>query len=139
MFSLLAARKRLWLGAPSCFRLPDGFGDHVRRHLLLCRTRSIDFPDLSPYVSYMFRRHDGVDAELGQNLTYLWYPWAVEACRAWLEHARRGGVDAGAIANVRRVLGHLVVELGPQAPTAGGAFVFIRAERLYALSSVPAP
>ncbi len=121
----------------SDFDLPAGIATYCREHLMKCRTRTMKSPDQAAYVSYLFKRHDGKDDHVRQNLSYLWYPWAVAACVDWIEYAGRHQVPAGEIEEVRRVLGHLVVDLEAQAVTSGETFVYITAERLYALCAVP--
>src|SRR5205823_8427778 len=39
--------------------IPEDLPEHARRHLLECGKRPLRSPDLPPYVSYAFRRHDG--------------------------------------------------------------------------------
>jgi hypothetical protein len=116
--------------------LPDGFSDHVRRHLLECGRRPLDAPDEAHYVSYAFRRADGKQDSVVQNLKQLWYPWAIESAVRWLEHAQRNSHNETHVLEVKRVLGRLVVELGPQAARSSEAFAFVPAERLYGLTAV---
>jgi hypothetical protein len=70
----------------------------------------------------------------------LWYPWAVETAARWLERCRRVGLPRDEVVRTRRVLGHLVLTLGPQLQ--GDMLVgqtFIPTETLLGLSAVPLP
>lgn len=121
------------------FPLSDDLFDAARDHLRDCGTRPLTAPDQSAYMTYTFRRHDGKDAQEVPHLTFLWYPWAIDASVQWLEQARRRQLSDKQTADVRRTLGKLVVDLGPDAVTSGEAFIYILSERLYALASVPLP
>ncbi|HKB39907.1 MAG TPA: serine/threonine-protein kinase, partial [Gemmataceae bacterium] len=118
-------------------RLPAAIREKIPDHLMRCARRDLDYPDTSAYTSYPFRNHEGKVIPGKQNLTFLWYPWAVEACVRWLEYAHQHGEPANKTNPVRNVLGYLVVDLGPELTTRGISFVFIPTERLWALCSVP--
>jgi hypothetical protein len=67
----------------------------------------------------------------------LWYPWAVESAARWLAHCHRTGAPHDEIVRTRRVLGHLVITLGPQVRAdATVGQTFIPAEVLLGLSAV---
>ena len=83
-----------------------------------------------------FTSHKGVKETRNEAINFLWHPWAIEAARLWL-----GAVDsdldvpeADRVA-VRRVLGHLVVDMGDEAvKAASNGYNFIAAETLMGLS-----
>jgi serine/threonine protein kinase len=129
----------LWTETDTGIPVPDALLQQVRPHLLACGQRPFHHSDSSAWTTYQFRDHKG-EVRLGkQNLSFLWYPWAVEACVRWLDHARQRGTPEEEVAPVRNALGRLVVDLGPAAATEGLSYVFIPAERFYALSHVPPP
>jgi hypothetical protein len=119
--------------------LPAEVHRHIAPHLIRCGGRTLAHSDSSAWTSYAYRNHEGKDDLLKQNLSFLWYPWAVEACSAWLEHARKSGGDEDEVRKVRRVLGWLVVELAEGVPHQGVTWAFVAAERLYALGHIPRP
>jgi serine/threonine protein kinase len=121
------------------FPLRKDMGERARKAVLRYRHRTMKFPNEGVWTSYPFRAPDGANAELKFPLTFLWYPWAVEASIRWLEYGRKIGAQQDKLDEVQNLLGRLVVQLGPEAPTEGTSFVFVSAERLYAFSSVPVP
>jgi hypothetical protein len=74
-----------------------------------------------------------------ESVNFLWHPWAIESAWRWLERAKRaGGAEAADVQRVRRVLGHLVVDLGDDAfKEATSGFTFVSSETLYGLSALP--
>ena len=119
------------------YSLPRIMVSACRSHLVECRKRNMSVPNLSPWTSYAFTRHDGEEGNLSQNPTMLWYPWAVEASAQWLKYAERNDLGMDERRGVRQALGHLVVDLEKDVGTATEAFVYITAEQLYALCSLP--
>jgi hypothetical protein len=71
----------------------------------------------------------------------FWYSWGVDLAARWLERAKRVGAPHDERVRVRRVLGHLLLDLGPaQVDDALGGWAFVAAESLIGLSAVePVP
>jgi len=73
-----------------------------------------------------------------EALGFMWYPWAINAAQLWLVHAERVGEPMEEQVNVRRALGHLVVDHGAEAiQKFKSEWTFQAAETLYGLSVIP--
>jgi hypothetical protein len=71
-------------------------------------------------------------------VTLNWYPWAVSCAARWLRRQERHGAPAAEPETTRRILGHLVLEVGRErrALWTSGA-TFLAAETLYGLTALP--
>jgi class 3 adenylate cyclase len=88
----------------------------------------------------VFTTHEGKTLKQTESINLLWHPWAVEACRRWLERDARTPGDAATRTRIRRALGHLVVDLEVEAVAeATKGYVFVAAETLYAFGSLAGP
>ncbi len=118
--------------------LPPQLCEQIPRHLNQCANRTLDFPINTGQVSRLFTDHTGRDRRAMESVNFLWYPWAVDASVRWLRLAAREGAPTEEVVQVRRVLAHLVCDLGEEAARrAGSAGTFMAAETLYGLSAVP--
>jgi hypothetical protein len=70
----------------------------------------------------------------------LWHPWAVDCAARWLARCERRGAPGDEIVRTRRVLGHLVLDLGEAAAAdAKNGFTYVTAETLIGLEAVAGP
>jgi len=101
--------------------------------------RAHDDYDMGEYI-VPFTALDGKVTSGKEGINFLSHPWAIECASRWLARASRRGADSADVVRVRRALGHLVVELGPEALSkAVGGYIFVASETLIGLSSVPTP
>ena len=69
---------------------------------------------------------------------FLWFPWALEAMDGWLKNAAIHPQPKEQVVRIRRARAHLVVNVAPTiVDTAESDWLFIAAETLYGLSSIP--
>ena len=67
----------------------------------------------------------------------FWYSWGVDLSARWLDRVKRVGGEHDEIVRARRVLGHLLLDLGPaQVEDALAGWAFVAAETLIGLSAV---
>jgi hypothetical protein len=70
-------------------------------------------------------------------VTFLWHPWAIDCAQRWLVRLQKNHAPHADITMTRRVLGHLVIDLGDQAFSEAKTLpTFRSAETLYGLSTV---
>ncbi len=101
--------------------------------------RAHDDYDMGEYI-VPFTSHEGRATSGKEGINFLSHPWAIECASRWLARAARVGADAADVVRVRRALGHLVVDVGPEAlGKAEGGYIFVASETLIGLSSVPTP
>jgi serine/threonine protein kinase len=120
--------------------LPENIVQQIPRHLADCGKRPADYPISVSMVNHPFRYLGQDYDEEARVIRVLWYPWAVETASRWLERCHRIGAPRSEVVRARRVLGHLVLTLGPQFRselTTGQTF--IPTETLLGLSAVPLP
>jgi hypothetical protein len=124
--------------AEAGIELPPEIVKQIPIHLISTVNRDLNFPVGSGEFSAPMRDHTGRDIVGKESVGFLWYPWAIDACVRWLERAEKRGGSPEEIVRVRRALGHLVLELGPDAAyKASTDWTFIGAELLNSLSNVP--
>lgn len=87
-----------------------------------------------------FRGPDGSMVAGKEGINFLSHPWAIDCAGRWLRRARRHPPASGDLVRVRRALGELVVQQGPQAVArATSGYMFVASETLLGLLSVPHP
>lgn len=117
--------------------IPQNILDAIPRHLIRCTDRDLDFSIASGEFSAPLIDHTGRPSVGKESIGFLWYPWAIDAAVWWLQRAEKQGVPPEERVRVRRALGHLVVDLGPDAVNkARNDWTFIVAELLYSFSDV---
>jgi serine/threonine protein kinase len=118
--------------------LPDSIIAQVPRHLADCSTRPADYSSQIGIFSEPFR-YNGMDYPKEVRVVrFQWYPWAVETASRWLTRAHRVGAPHDEIVRSRRVLGHLILTIGPQVVSnVSTGYTYIAAETLLGLAAVP--
>jgi class 3 adenylate cyclase len=105
----------------------------------LARVSMAQPPDAGEFAAE-FVDHEGRADNKTEMINMLWYPWAVLACRGWLERDARLPGPAAHRFRVRRALGHLVVDHGGDAfVEATKGYIFVASETLYAFGDAPGP
>jgi hypothetical protein len=109
----------------------------MEMHLIGCVERTVEFPvasgEFESNVIWFNKETTRKEA-----YRFLWYPWALEAMEGWLEYAATHPQPHEQVVRMRRARAHLVVNLGPTlVKTMENDWLFIAAETLYGLSSVP--
>jgi hypothetical protein len=70
-------------------------------------------------------------------IKYLWYPWVIDCSVRWLQYAEKQQLPKEQRVQVRRALGHLVIDLGDGAlKRARGDYTFLASEDLYGLTAI---
>jgi hypothetical protein len=70
----------------------------------------------------------------------VWHPWAIDCAARWLARCERHGAPHDEAVRTRRVLGHLVLDLGDGAVAeAQAGFTYVSAEALIGLELVAGP
>jgi hypothetical protein len=118
--------------------LPESLLARVPHHLDDCGTRPAGYPNSVGLFSTPFTYKGKEYDEEERMVRFLWYPWAVQASVWWLARVERVGAPRDEAVRARRILGHLILALGPQveAEVAAGK-TFIAAETLHGLTAVP--
>jgi len=121
-------------------RLPPDLLEAVAAYQSRLGERTMDYPTMSATYLRLYRLPDGAVIPGLDSLYLIWYPWAVDGTLRWLRRLETHGAPRDEIVRARRVLGHLVVNLGPEAVRrATGAYTFTVPETLYGLAGVPPP
>lgn len=124
--------------AETGFQLPPKILRRIPEHLEECASRDMTFPFLSAAYTTPARDYSGRQYTARASIGFLWRSWAIDGAVRWLRRADKYGAPKEERVRVQRVLGHLVVDLGDDATKrASSEFVFIAAETLYGLASVP--
>lgn len=123
--------------AEAGIEIPQRIVDEIPRHLVRCTDRDLNFPIASGEFSAPVIDHTGRPSVGKESIGFLWYPWAIDGAVRWLQRAEQHGVPPEERVRVRRALGHLVVDLGPDAVNrARNDWTFIAAELLYGFSDL---
>jgi hypothetical protein len=120
-------------------QLPPAMLRQMPRHLAECAARNVDFPVGRAEFSAICTDADGRDYTGKEGVGFLWYPWAMDAAARWLRWAAAHPNDAAPEdrVRVRRALGHMTIDLSPEAlKHARADWTFIPAETLYGLSDI---
>jgi len=124
--------------AEAGFVIPPKILEQMPDYLAKCGERNLSFPNDSGEFSALFTDHRGQHYMAREALGFMWYPWAINAAQLWLLHAERVGEPMEEQVNVRRALGHLVVDHGDEAiQKFKSEWTFQAAETLYGLSVIP--
>ena len=124
--------------AEAGFVIPPKILEQIPDYLSRCGERDLSFPNDSGEFSAIFTDHRGQQYMAREALGFMWYPWAINAAQLWLFHAARVGEPMEKQVSVRRALGHLVIDRGPEAIRKfKSEWTFQAAETLYGLSSIP--
>lgn len=106
-------------------------------HLISCVERSAAFPVASGEFESTIMWFDK-QTPRKEAYRFLWFPWALEAMDGWLEHAAIHPQPKEQVVRIRRARAHLVMNVAPTlVDTAENDWLFIAAETLYGLSSIP--
>ena len=120
------------------FVIPPKILEQMPDYLAKCGERNLSFPNDSGEFAALFTDHRGQHYMAREALGFMWYPWAINAAQLWLMHAERAGEPMEEQVNVRRALGHLVVDHGAEAiQKFKSEWTFQAAETLYGLSVIP--
>jgi len=120
------------------FVIPPKILEQMPDYLAKCGERNLSFPNDSGEFAALFTDHRGQKYMAREALGFMWYPWAINAAQLWLMHAERAGEPMEEQVNVRRALGHLVVDHGAEAiQKFKSEWTFQAAETLYGLSVIP--
>lgn len=119
--------------------IPPEIMKAMELHLIGCVERSAAFPVASGEFESRLTWF-GRETVRKEAYRFLWFPWALEAMDGWLDHAETHPQPKEQVVRIRRARAHLVVDVGPAivAPLEND-WLFIAAETLYGLSSVPEP
>lgn len=130
--ALLAAREEAGIEVPAPILTA------LERQIIGCVERSQDYPVASGEFEAEFEWLEGRTVQRKEAYRFLWYPWALEAIDRWLDHAAVHPQPSETVFRVKRARSHLVLEVGPKlVDTIEEDWLFIAAETLYGLSSVP--
>lgn len=118
-------------------KLPGAIVDQIPRHLAECGMRSLDHNNTVTLFWTAIRSHDGKAAPQ-RHLTSLWYPWAIKCSSLWYWRCKTGEAARDEVIRMRRVLGHLIINLGSAEveKVRQGGMPFAIAETLIGLSAV---
>ena len=120
------------------FVIPPKILEQMPDYLSKCGERNLSFPNDSGEFSALFTDHRGQQYMAREALGFMWYPWAINAAQLWLTHAERIGEPMEKQVRVRRALGRLVVNHGPEAiQKFKSEWTFQAAETLYGLAVIP--
>ena len=124
--------------AEAGFVIPPKILEQMPDYLSKCGERNLSFPNDSGEFSALFTDHRGQQYMAREALGFMWYPWAINAAQLWLTHAERIGEPMEKQVRVRRALGRLVVDHGPEAiQKFKSEWTFQAAETLYGLCVIP--
>jgi hypothetical protein len=120
------------------FVIPPKILEQMPDYLSKCGERNLSFPNDSGEFAALFTDQRGQHYMAREALGFMWYPWAINAAQLWLVHAARVGEPMEEQVNVRRALGHLVIDHGAEAiQKFKSEWTFQAAETLYGLSVIP--
>ena len=122
------------------FTIPPAILNEIPRQLGLFAQRDLSFPVNGGEFFAHYKRYDGTEGVGRRLIKYLWYPWVIDCSVRWLEFAERQQTPKEQRVQVRRALGHLVVDLGNEAlKRAQGDYTFFASENLYGLTVLDPP
>ena len=121
--------------------LPEALVTRVPELLEDCGTRPLTHPVSAPLYSEAFTGPLGKRVPRpNRPVRMLWHPWAVDCAARWLARGERRGAPHDEVVRTRRVLGHLVLDLGEAAVVdAKSGFTYVIAETLIGLEAVAEP
>ena len=122
------------------FKIPPAILNEIPRQLGWFATRDLSFPVNGGEFFAPYTRFDGTEGVGRRLIKYLWYPWVIDCSARWLEYADNQSTPKEQRVQVRRALGHLVVDLGDEAlKRAQGDYTFFASENLYGLTVLEPP
>jgi hypothetical protein len=122
------------------FVIPPAILNEIPRQLALFARRDLTFPVNGGEFLAPYTRFDGSEGVGRRLIKYLWYPWVIDCSVRWLELADKEQLPKEQRVQVRRALGHLVVDLGDEAlKRAQRDYTFFASEDLYGLAGIKPP
>ena len=122
------------------FTLPPAILNEIPQQLALFARRDLSFPVNGGEFLAAYVRFDGQEGVGRRLIKYLWYPWVIDCSVRWLELAEKEQLPREQRVQVRRALGHLVVDLGDEAlKRAQRDYTFFASEDLYGLAGIKPP
>ena len=122
------------------FKIPPAILNEIPRQLGLFARRDLSFPVNGGEFFAQYTRFDGTEGVGRRLIKYLWYPWVIDCSVRWLEYAEKQQSPKEQRVQVRRALGHLVVDVGDEAlKRAQGDYTFFASENLYGLTVIDPP
>ncbi len=122
--------------AEAGLEIPEVLAREIPRHLEGTIGRDMTFS----VASGEFTLDPDGPNERTEGINFLWHPWAIDCTVRWLNRERAIPLSTQEQVAMRRVLGHLILDLGDEAVTqVTRQFTFGASETLYTLSSIPAP
>lgn len=122
------------------FTIPPAMLKEIPRQLALFARRDFSFPVNGGEFLAQYTRFDGKEGVGRRLIKYLWYPWVVDCSVRWLQFADKQQLPKEQRVQVRRALGHLVVDLGDEAlKRAQRDYTFFASEDLYGLTALDPP
>lgn len=122
------------------FTVPPTMLKEMQRQLALFARRDLTFPVNGGEFLAQYTRFDGKEGVGRRLIKYLWYPWVIDCSVRWLEYADKQQLPKEQRVQVRRALGHLVVDLGDEAlKRAQRDYTFFASEDLYGLTIIAPP
>lgn len=119
------------------FAIPPAMLKEIPRQLGLFARRDLSFPVNGGEFLAQYTRFDGKEGSGRRLIKYLWYPWVIDCSVRWLELADKQQLPKEQRVQVRRALGHLIVDLGDEAlRRAQRDYTFFASEDLYGLTSI---
>lgn len=123
--------------------LPEAIEERIPGHLADCLARPLDYQISVALFSEPFVNHLGKPIARPQRpVRCLWYPWAIGCAALWYDRCEKNGAPRDELVRTRRVLGHLLIDLGkPMLAEAKTGYTYVTAESLAGLRLVnpPAP
>ena len=119
------------------FAIPPEIMNEIPRQLALFARRDFSFPVNGGEFLAQYTRFDGQDGVGRRSIKYLWYPWVIDCSVRWLDLAEKARLPKEQRVQVRRALGHLVVDLADEATKrATRDYTFFASEDLYGLGGI---
>lgn len=119
------------------FVIPPTIRNEIPRQLALFARRDLSFPVNGGEFLVQYTRFDGQEGVGRRLIKYLWYPWVIDCSVRWLEFAEKEQLPKEQRVQVKRALGHLVVDLGDEAlKRAQRDYTFFASEDLYGLAGI---
>jgi len=122
--------------------LPDQVRDAIPRLLAECSTKALEHKSPVALFTVAFRNQQGkaVTFPSPRMMRPAWHGWAVGCASLWLRRCERTGAAHDEVVRTRRVLGHLLLTLGPaviEESTKG--YTYVSAEELIGLAALAPP
>jgi class 3 adenylate cyclase len=120
--------------------MPPAILDALTEHVASLSSSRLEVPADGGEFSVPSTNYEERTEEWAETINFLWYPWAIDASARWLERSKCATCRPEDVVRVRRTIGHLAIDLGPEAVRkALSGWIFVAAETLYGLCSVAPP